>query len=119
MDKTTPAKPDTTAAASAQTPSIGRVVHYRLSKSDAQEINKRRKRFQGAPAQVWGFQAHVGNRASAGDVFPAVIVRVFGDNPGANTTVNLQVQLDGNDTYWATSRARGEEDGQWSWPVKV
>jgi hypothetical protein len=30
--------------------------------------------------------------------------------------VNLQVVLDGNDHYWATSRIQGDEPGQWRWP---
>ncbi|MER6514725.1 hypothetical protein ABT158_48510 [Nonomuraea sp. NPDC001636] len=34
------------------------------------------------------------------DVFPAVIVRTSG-----TAHANLQVHLDGNDTYWVTSRS--------------
>lgn len=105
-------------------PTIGRVVHYTLTDGDATEINRRRQDFasantlpegtSGQPAT--GFQAHVGNHAEAGQVFPATVVRVF--HPTV-TTANLQVALDGNDTYWATSRTEGEGPGHWSWPPRV
>jgi len=48
-----------------------------------------------------------------GEQYPAVVVRTFG-----GTTVNLHVLLDGNDTYWATSRMEGDDPGQWSWPPR-
>lgn len=98
-------------------PSVGRIVHYRLSKGDVAEINRRRKRFTEAPSQSWGFQAHTGNQVHAGDVFPAVVVRIFEGNDVG--TCNLSVLLDGSDTYWATSRKPGDEDGQWFWPPRT
>lgn len=106
-------------------PTIGRIVHYTLSAADADAINKRRADFvafqhtlagpidpghRGATGHV----AHVGNHAQAGDVCPAMVVRTFG-GPAAN----LQVQLDGTDTYWATSRSEGEGEGHWVWPPRV
>lgn len=106
-------------SATGPAPSLGRIVHYRLSQADAREINRRRKRFADAPAQAWGFQAHAGNHAAAGQVFPADIVRIFADDPKPDTAVNLQVKLDGTDIYWATSRTCGDEDGQWSWPARA
>lgn len=107
---------------------IGRVVHYKLSDHDAQAINKRRAdavAFQrsmahaepGTPGAT-GHQLHVGNHAEAGQVFPAQIVRVF-DPDGEYGTSNLQVSLDGNDTFWATSRKTGDEEGTWAWPERV
>lgn len=86
-----------------QQPSIGRIVHYRLSDHDAKEINKQRVE-----------AGHTGNRAEAGQTYPAMIVRTFG-----GTTCNLQVYLDGPDTYWATSRAEGDQDFTWCWPPRV
>lgn len=108
-----------TSATSGPKPSLGRVVHYRLSRADAQEINRRRKRFADAPAQSWGFLAPVGNHAAAGQMFPADIVRIFSDDPDETTAVNLQVKLDGTDVLWVTSRTCGDEDGQWAWPARV
>lgn len=108
-------------------PSIGRIVHYTLSEQDVQAINRRRDDFEafrrtttgpiepGMPGRT-GHQAHVGNRPFAGQVLPAVIVRVFDPS---TTTVNLQVLLDGNDTYWATSRTEGEGEFHWAWPPRV
>ncbi len=107
-------------------PTIGRIVHYKLNDADAQAINKRRndataynRANAGAdPGQpgATGHQSHVGNHAEAGQVYPATIVRVFSPQ---TSTANLQVTLDGNDTYWATSRQEGDGEGAWSWPPRV
>lgn len=99
-----------------QVPTVGRIVHYRLSEDDAANINQRRHLSELAPPSEWGFQAHRGNRAEPGQVFPATIVRTFGDDE--ESAVNLSVQLDGNDTHWATSRTLGDVDGTWSWPAR-
>lgn len=102
-------------------PTIGRIVHYKVTSEQAQAINKRRGDYRAGAKTEWinGAQAHVGNHVSEGDVYPLIIVRVwpneFGDKPG----VNGQLILDGNDTYWVTSRGEGVENGQWSWPVKA
>lgn len=97
-------------------PSIGRIVLYRLNQADADAINRRRDHFDTVMPGKTGLQAHVGNDAEAGQMFPAQIVRVFG--PGDN--INLQVALDGNDSYWATSRGLGEyQEGCWMWPPRV
>lgn len=98
------------------TPTIGRIVHYQLTVQDAEQINRHRA----AVEQVTvGAQAHVGNTSQAGDILPAMIVRVL---PGDN--VNLQVFLDGNDTLWATTRPPVLADntsapGCWHWPARA
>jgi hypothetical protein len=101
-------------------PTVGRMVLYVLTAPDAEQINRRRSdasdfsrdiasaEFSAVP--VIGF----GNQASEGDVCPATVVRVS-DRSGS--IVNLQVHLDGNDTYWATSRTEGDGPGTWLWPV--
>jgi hypothetical protein len=101
-------------------PSIGRIVHYRLTDQDAVEINRRRTTGSAiAKNSEWptGAQAHIGNQASAGDVFPAMIVWTWGNTEGS--ACQLQVFLDGNDTYWATSRQEGSMNGQWSVPPRI
>ena len=101
---------------------LGRSVHYTLNTSDAEMINRRRTDFaetvktNGRPPTT-GHQAHVGNYAEAGQVFPATVVRIFDANETG--TANLQVVLDGNDTYWATSRKLGDGEGCWAWPPRV
>jgi hypothetical protein len=92
-------------------PSIGQIVHYTLTEYDAAAINKRREDAKAAGAVT---QFHVGNHATAGDVCPAMIVATFG-GPAAN----LQVVLDGTDTYWATSRTEGTAPGTWAWPARI
>lgn len=98
-------------------------MHYVLSPEDAFKINGRRT--NGAVIQdriledKWsiGAQAHIGNTVTAGDVLPAMVVRVL---PGEQ--VNLQVFLDGNDVFWVTTRAEAApgrtEPGRWHWPVR-
>ena len=89
----------------------GRIVLYKLSEDDAAQVNRRRVSTAGH-GEGWpaGAQAHVGNPARAGDVYPCVVVRAWSD-----TNINGQVLLDGNDTFWATSRVEGDDDGQWMW----
>lgn len=86
---------------------MGRIVHYKLSESDAEQINTERTAYQ----QTSPVTAIRGNHAPAGDVYPAIVVRV--PAPGS---ANLQVILDGKDTYWATSVGQGTEPGTWAWP---
>jgi hypothetical protein len=107
------------------TPTIGRIVLYKMGAGDADAINKRRADFRvysvnhgrteaGQPGAT-GHVGHVGNEVTAGDVYPAVVVRVF--DPSV-TTANLQVLLDGTDTYWATSRTESPAEGHWMWPER-
>lgn len=86
-------------------PTIGRIVHYTLSEGDVANILARRG------------DAHLGDRVEAGQVYPAMIVRIWGDAP--TSVVNLQVFLDGRDTEWVTSRAVGMGPGTFAWPGVV
>lgn len=116
-------------------PTIGRIVHYRLSADDATQINRRRttgariaERMQNAippdvgrntePIFGWpaGAQAHIGNEVKEGDTFPMMITRVWGDTP--ESAVNGQVFLDGTDVFWATSVSVGEGPRTFSWPSR-
>lgn len=114
-------------------PSLGRIVHYRLSKEDAEQIMRRRTTGKSiadrlkvvvdfAKEQVlkaWpeGAQAHIGNDVKEGDTFPMLIVKLWGDMETAS--VNGQVFLDGNDVLWATSVSVGEGPHTWSWPERT
>ena len=69
-----------------QTPIIGQIVHYELTDYDANIIRR-----QHASSRL--------NMPQAGDVYPAIIVRVWSE-----TCVNLRVVLDGTVDYWVTSR---------------
>ncbi len=107
-----------------QKPSIGRIVHYTLSEQDAAAINKRRKDAQNLNAagvtlasQELGAQIHTGNQVSAGDVYPMMITRVWGDQP--DSSVNGQVHLDGSDLHWVTSVDCGEGERHFAWPARV
>lgn len=84
-------------------PTIGRIVHYTLTQADADAIQKRRTE-----------AVTTANMTAAEQTYPAIVVRTFG-GPAAN----LQVLLDGPDTYWATSRAEGDGAGFWAWPPRV
>lgn len=107
-------------------PTTGRIVHYMLSENDAEQVNRRRTSSASIAGQIplgkWpiGAQAHIGNRPSAGDVVPLLIVRVWPDEYGVDVPgVNGQAFLDGNDVLWVTSVREGAEPGQWMWPPKV
>lgn len=90
-------------------PTIGRIVHYKLSEHDADRINGKRRNGD-----------DTGNAAYEGDVVPLVIVRVWPDEGGPGIPgVNGQALLDGYDTLWVTSAHEGAEPGQWSWPPRV
>ena len=106
---------------SEQIPTIGRIVHYRLTAQDAIEINRRRtdsgsiaQRMKGDPSE-WpvGAQAHIGNIAYEGETFPMMITKVWGNTP--DSAVNGQLFLDGNDVLWITSVNAGE--GPRSFPL--
>ena len=75
-----------------QKPTIGRIVEYVLGPYDSFVNN-------------------------GSDRCPAVIVRVWSD-----TTVNLRLLTDSNETPWVTSRCLADEPdqkGRWQWPVKA
>lgn len=100
------------AVAAGRKPRSGMRVDYTLSKQDADHINQRRahasakSRDEGHP-----FPVHIGNSAAAGDVYPMVITKPWGDKPDSH--VNGQVQLDGNDLHWVTSVQQGEGERTW------
>lgn len=91
-----------------QAPTVGRIVHYRLSAGDIGGIDRN-------TPQRDGDGRVVRNAVRGGQVYPAQVVAVF----GSSTEVNLVVQLDGVAQYWATSRSEGDGEGQWSWPERV
>ena len=107
-------------------PTIGRIVIFKITEEQAQQINRRRT--SGAiisdkiKEDEWpmGAQAHIGNSAFAGEEFPLVIVRIWPNEFGSGIPgINGQVLLDGNDVLWVSSAGEGPENGQWHWPQIV
>lgn len=102
-----------------QKPTLGRIVLATLTADDAEKINRRRTTGDEISRQMtvglWpkGAQAHIGNDVKEGDTFCALVVRVWND-----ATVNLKIQLDGTDQYWATQRELGTGPGTWAWPAR-
>lgn len=82
-------------------PTVGRIVLYRLSEADERDIRMQREGAGG------------GNRPDEGSVYPAIIVKTWGDAP--DSAVNLKVMLDGTDTLWVTSRVVGDQPGNYHW----
>jgi hypothetical protein len=103
----------------ATAPKIGMIVHYQLSKEDAEQINRRRTTGKSIaarlPLEQWptGAQAHIGNSVDEGQVYPMMITRCWGTDP--HSSVNGQVFLDGNDVFWATSVSAGTGPKTFSW----
>lgn len=93
------------------TPTIGRVVLYKLSEADVIAIDR------DVPQNVQrtdGSTRCRRNGVGPGQVFPAQVVSAWG-----NSSANLAVALDGDCTYWATSRSEGDGPGRWSWPKRT
>lgn len=96
------------------TPTIGRIVHVRLSKDCAARARKQRE----------DCECLHGNSIREGDEYPMLIVKVWPDTPGHEKSVNGQIFLDGNDTLWATSvceddSPEGMTPGTWHWPERT
>lgn len=86
-------------------PSIGRILHYKLSEQDVARIPKD--------------GAHY-NPHDVGQVLPLLVCLPWPNECGADRTgVNGQVFLDGSSALWVTSVCEGTGNGQWSWPPKV
>jgi hypothetical protein len=96
-------------------PTIGRILHYRLTPKDAAAVNKRRDDWVNSSqaALETGAQAHWGNPVRAGEYYPVIVTKVW--NP---EMFNGQVLLDGTDTLWVTSVHQGVEPGTWCWPPR-
>jgi hypothetical protein len=86
------------------TPTIGRIVQYTLTDRDAGDVNRLRLASE-----------NEGNTAREGDVFPMLIVRVWGSLP--ESAVQGQVFIDGNFTLWVTSVVAGEGPRTYAWPT--
>lgn len=101
-------------------PTIGRIVHYRLTADDAATINEQRyraKQYFGAGEDMnmsVGQQLHVGRHMVQGETCAMIVTAALG-----NARVNGQVILDGNDHLWCVSVSYGTANGCWSWPPRV
>ena len=98
---------------------LGRIVYFVFDAESAEEVNRCRRTLTPTIAEriaeaAWppGAQRHIGNYMAAGDICPAMVVRVE-----SLTNVNLKVMLDGTDVYWATSVEfdPGKRHRSWHW----
>jgi len=99
-------------------PTIGQIVHYKLTAEDAEAINRRRRHADESRVvhQHTGTVVHMGNPAESGDVYPLIITKVSATNANEDLAINGQVFLDGDDTLWVTSALQGSDNGQWVEP---
>jgi hypothetical protein len=123
-------------------PSIGRIVVYKLSAQDCEQINRRRtdgisisermkttlsvlEADEGLADKIWprGAQAHIGNLVVEGQALPMIITQVFIEGEpntlSLPSSVNGQVFLDGNDVLWVRDAEQGNEIGMWHWPDRA
>ena len=97
----------------------GRIVYFVFNEQAAAEVMRRRTNGQSIaermraipPAWPAGAQAHIGNEIKAGDIYPAMVLRVY----GSGGCSNLRVFLDGNDDYWGTSVNHDSGKAPYSW----
>lgn len=89
-------------------PSIGRIVHYRLSEQDKQRITEMVNR------PTASGRSPVMNPSSVGDTVAGIVVATW-----AESTANLHLLLDGEATLWVTSAKEGDQPGSWSWPPRT
>jgi hypothetical protein len=102
----------------ASLPNPPRLVLYQLTVEDIRQIEHQRRARNGA-----GELIHRGNAVAPGQVFPMLIVRLWGLPHGSrtidpDTPVNGQVWLDGTDTHWVQKVVHGNEAGQFTWPAR-
>ena len=125
-----------------RTPTVGRILIYTLSESDADKINRRRTTGASIAERIsnnkrlvadippddcipeqwpFGAQAHIGNDCYAGQKLPLIVTAAWPENGGGVgfAGVNGQVFLDGNDTFWVKSVLEGEGEGKWQWPGRT
>jgi hypothetical protein len=123
-------------------PSVGRIVHFRLTAEQAEQVNRRRVIsdhagvLDAAGNRLWpnGAMRHVGNSVGEGSVVPLIVTAVWPKEfeggwlsehaPGTKYQsafgINGQALLDGNDSLWVTSAPQHETlPGCWFWPPKV
>lgn len=101
------------------TPAPGRHVLYVLGETDVETINATRALSAATcPADKNHLAPARGNYVQAGDIYPAMLIRIWNPETGL---ANLQVFLDGTDSHWATSRELNSEKspGTWHWPERV
>jgi len=86
-------------------PTIGRILHYGLSKDDI--------------ARLPGEKPHR-NHHSVGQLVPLIVVCVWKDEFGPDKPgVNGQAILDGDHSLWILSAGEGTEPGTWRWPERA
>lgn len=92
---------------------LGDVVLYQLSELDVEGINRRREHaihnLDLMRILKTGYQAHVGNRVYAGEPVPMIVTKIW-----SSDCVNGQATLDGTDSLWVISIAKGKGPGTWS-----
>lgn len=94
-------------------PTIGRILHYRLTADDV-------KRIEEVHLVNWTPGKVVGNPHQEGQVLPLIVAVVWPNEYGPDFDgVNGQVVLDGALSLWVTSVKEGTEPGMWQWPPRA
>jgi hypothetical protein len=84
-------------------PTPGRIVWYTLTQRDVDDIVRKRVMFRVG-----------GNTPYVGKIYPAIVVETW-NTQSAFGAINLKVQLDGPDDYWAQNVKPGGEPGTYQW----
>jgi len=101
-------------------PTIGKIVIYKLTETDAEQINRRRTNglsiLERIKVNMWplGAQAHIGNAVKEGEEFPLVVTKI---SWSSYQMVNGQALLDSNDVLWIVNCEEGDTNGTWHSPI--
>lgn len=95
-----------------QRPSIGRIVHYRVTAAEATRSNARRE---------WGLMffpkalrpRYAETPLEAGAVVPVMVTGVH-----QTGWISGVAFLDGDDTLWIGAATEGDKPGAWFWPPR-
>jgi hypothetical protein len=93
-------------------PSVGRIVHYRLTEMDTDHIEAKRAAARRRTKFTDGWPK--ANDVQIDQCYAMVIVAV-----GSNDLINGKVLLDGEDEFWLNCPPEGDDAGCWHWPERV
>lgn len=86
---------------------VGKIVDYKISVEESFIINDLKDTVRDLSEEP----IYRGNKATAGQTFPLLVTRLSSDG-----SINGQLFLDGNYSYWVNNAVEGIGPHTWNWP---